>query len=260
MEQSDDSSRVFRSGGEGRHDRDGVVIGLDDDGLVPPSLRLFPALGRQHLWRSGQVTIHVVRFHALPIHPRIQMDGDRPVLQAHQQIESVLPLEPKSRDVNRHLEELVRGLLAVDAAIVKKNDGLGPQRCGVEVVLAAGKVQEYDAALHGLAVQCFERALTSVDQGPAHAVRPQRGRAHAIGPQAVEPLAVAALHHQLAAAIYRHGHLKCLALHVLQSQRLKPLAHVLAGLSLPCITRHPRAEGGKVRYLSGNVRLVNAGD
>ena len=100
------------------------------------------------------------------------MDGDRPVLQTRQQIERVLPFEPKSRDVNRHLEKLVRGLLAVDAAIVKKDDGLGPQRCGVEVVLAAGKVQEHDAALHGLAVQCFELALTTVDQGATHAVRP----------------------------------------------------------------------------------------
>ena len=66
------------------------------------------------------------------------------------------------------------------------------------------------------------------------------------------------MHHQLAAAIYGHGHLKCLALHVLQPQRLKPLAHVIAGLPLPRITRHPRAKGSKARDLSGNVRLTNA--
>ena len=126
--------------------------------------------------------------------------------------------------------------------------------------MTAGKVQEHDAALHGLAIQRFERTLASVDQGAAHAVRPQRGRAHAIGPQAIEPLAVAALHHQFAAVIYGHRHFKCLALHVLQPQHLKPLAHVVAGLPLPRIPRHPRAKGSKARDLSGNVRLVNAGD
>ena len=201
-----------------------------------------------------------MRFHPFPIHPRIQVDGNRPVLQTRQQVERILPLEPKSRDVNRHLEELVRGLLAVDAAVVEKDDGLGPQRCGVEVVLTAGKVQEHDAALHGLAVQRFEFALASVDQRASHAVWPQRRRAHAIGPQAVEPLAIAALHHQLAAAVYGHSYLECLALHVLQPQRLKLLAHVVAGLPLPRITRHPRAKGGKTRDLSGNVRLINASD
>ena len=183
------------------------------------------------------------------------MDSDLTVLQARQQVERVLPLKPKSRDVNRHLEELVGGLLAIDAAVVEEDDGLGPQRCGVEIVLAAGKVQEHDAALHGLAIQRFERTLASVDQGAAHAVRPQRGRAHAIGPQAIEPLAVAALHHQFAAVIYGHGHFKCLALHVLQPQRLKPLAHVVAGLPLPRIPRHPRA---KAREPKAAKRAISA--
>ena len=171
-----------------------------------------------------------------------------------------MPLQPKSRDVNRHLEKLVRGLLAIDAAVVEEDDGLGPQRCGVEVVLTASKVQQHDAALHGLAVQCFEFPLASVNQRAAHTVRPQRRCAHPIGPQAVKPLTVAALHHQLAAAIDGHGHLKCLALHILQPQCLKPLAHVVAGLPLPRIPRHPRAKGRKARNLSGNVCLVNTGD
>jgi len=183
-QQRGQAAGLLRPGGEGGHDRDRVVVGLDHDQLT---LQLGV--------RARQEAVDVAGQPLIPVHAGIESHpdgaalpdglgvlGERQVPQA----QALGLVEPEARHVEGHVVVLVAQLAGREVLGADEHAGRGAEHGRVLPAAAGVEVEQHDAAADVAAVEAMEMAVARVDQLARRAALGHGRGAHQIRPHRVE--------------------------------------------------------------------------
>ena len=166
-----DARRVFRARRQRRHHRNGVVMGLEDDDLIPPLLDLLALAARHVFGQAGQHGDKVARLDPLPVHARYEIGPHfAALLGLAAQDLGVVALDPEAGDVDGDLEEFFGGFGPGDATVVVEQNRAGPQRPRLDEGVAGAEAHQRDGAVDLDPVELVQPAATQVNQMAADAV------------------------------------------------------------------------------------------
>ena len=245
---------LVRTGGHGRHGRNGVVVGVEDDDLL-----------LQHRMRPRNLTEDIVGRPPFPGHASFCPDVDRTVgFEVFDQGPGRCLFHPEAGEVEGDLEVL---LLSVDPRGVvwfREDHGTGAKLGGPLPVYAGIEVHQEDGAGGIDAVEVRPLAVADVVKLPRDAPWRRRGGAHQVGPKGVKGdrpgLQGRGIQEgQFAAFVQGDGRDEFLHLYVLEADFPHAIGQVVRRFGGTRVTGYPRAEGHQVGNGLPDPRRVDHG-
>ncbi len=229
LKQRRDGNGILRARRETRHDRDRVVVGLDDHGLAG-KLRIAALEDADYVAVRPGAPLDIARYGAVRAFAGGRNDGL-----------CIVAGDPEARDIDRHSQPLDLRFAAGGVLRLDHKDGGAVEQRGVEPALPGVEVHHDDGVLRIQSVEVREGAVSDVDDGTGEALAGDCAGADEVRPQPVEFVACAA-HFKGGVLMQRCRKVELLH-HSLHAKLFESVDDVVRGLGVAGVARNARAEG-----------------